>query len=79
MKAHEIMVGEDEFGIFVEVEQYDYFDEIEDVLIETYSLVPIATKLEIKGNGLGHRLWFSKSLSIGKLSEIVCEINKRYT
>ncbi|WP_041324047.1 hypothetical protein [Saccharophagus degradans] len=74
----EIIVGEDDFGIFAEVESYDDFDLLEDILIEKYSIDPIGIKHETKAKGLGYKFWVCKSLDKRKFIEVIDQIQKSY-
>lgn len=72
-----ITTGEDDFGLYVEVEEYSRFDEVEDILIEKYALEPIGVKHEIFGPDSGYRLWLKKSIGVEVLTSIVSEISAK--
>ncbi|MCH1918822.1 hypothetical protein L9G15_05180 [Shewanella sp. A3A] len=69
MVDFQITVGEDNFGTYVEVEKYDDFDELEDILIEQYALESIGS-LAIENNS--YRIWFNNAVTdLSKLHAIV--------
>jgi|TARA_R110002153_G_scaffold2429_2_gene11930 hypothetical protein len=66
-----VQIGKDTFGTFVETENYNDLDELEDLLIEQFSLIPKGI-IDGSGNTGGlYRLYFNDSVSFEQLDQII--------
>jgi hypothetical protein len=64
-------VKDDEFGLYVDMPDYDSFDEIEDIFIERHGIEPIGAKVH---SDLGEdlfRLWFDHSVGRRVVQDVV--------
>jgi len=62
---------DDEFGLYLDMPDYDSFDEIEDIFIELYDIEPIGATFH---SGLGEemfRLWFDHSVGRRVVQDVV--------
>lgn len=77
MPKYDVRVGEDTFGIFIEVADFDDYDELEDLFVEQYDLDIIAVRHPDKSENSKYRIWFDQSLGIDSIKRIVDEINNK--
>jgi|TARA_Y100001956_G_scaffold82522_1_gene103784 hypothetical protein len=66
-----VEIGRDTFGTFVETENYNDLDELEDLLIEQFSLIPKGIIGGSANTGGLYRLYFNDSVSAKKLDQII--------
>ncbi len=66
-----VQIGRDTFGTFVETKNYNDLDELEDLLIEQFSIIPKGV-IDGSSNTVGPiRLYFNDSVSSEKLDQII--------
>jgi len=70
-----VQIGKDTFGTFVETENYNDLDELEDLLIEQFSLIPKGIIDGITNTGGLYRLYFNDSVSPEQLDRIIGGLN----
>ncbi|WP_233081898.1 hypothetical protein [Rheinheimera soli] len=75
MPKYDVRVGEDSFGIFVEVADFNDYDELEDLFVEQYGLVVIAVSHANKSENGKYKIWLNQSLGIEFVKKIIDEIN----
>ena len=71
MPKYYVLVGEDSFGIFIEVADFNDFDELEDLFIEQYDLKIIAVRHADKSENSKYKIWFIQTLGIDFIKNIV--------
>ena len=71
----DVRVGEDSFGIFVEVADFNQYDELEDLFTEQYDLEVIAVRHANELENGKHQIWFNQSLGVEFIKKIIDEIN----
>ena len=77
MPKYDVLVGEDSFGIFVEVTDFNDYDELEDVFVEQYDIeVRAVTHANNSENGK-FRIWFRQTLTVDFIKNIINEINTK--
>lgn len=77
MPKYNVRVGEDSFGIFIEVADFNEFDELQDLLIEQYDLEVLAVRHADKSDNGKYQIWFDQSLGIEFIKKIIHEINNK--
>lgn len=77
MSKYNVRVGEDSFGIFVEVADFNDYDELEDVFVEQYDLEVIAVTHANSAESGNYKIWFSQTLSVEFINKIINEINTK--
>ncbi|WP_404340302.1 hypothetical protein [Pseudoalteromonas mariniglutinosa] len=77
MPKYNVRVGEDSFGIFIEVADFNEFDELEDLFIEQYDLEVLAVRHADKSENGKYQIWFDQSLGIEFIKKIIDEINNK--
>lgn len=77
MPKYDVRVGEDSFGIFVEVADFNDYDELEDVFVEQYDLEVIAVSHADKSENGNYKIWLSQTLSVEFIKKIINEINNK--
>jgi hypothetical protein len=70
-----VQIGKDTFGTFVETENYNDLDELEDLLIEQFSLIPKGIIDGSANTGGLYRLYFNYSVSSEQLDQIIGGLN----
>lgn len=70
-----VQIGKDTFGTFVETENYNDLDELEDLLIEHFSLIPKGIIDGSANTGGLYRLYFNDSVSSEQLDQIIGGLN----
>ena len=77
MPKYDIRVGEDSFGIFVEVADFNNYDELEDLFVEQYDLEVIAVSHANKSENGKYKIWFNQHLGVEFINNIINEINNK--
>ncbi len=77
MPKYSVRVGEDSFGIFIEVADFNDYDELEDLFIEQYDLDVLAVRHANKSENGKYQIWFDQSLGIEFIKKIIDEINNK--
>ena len=77
MPKYNVRVGEDSFGIFIEVADFNEYDELEDLFIEQYDLDVLAVRHADKSENSKYQIWFDQSLGIEFIKKIIDEINSK--
>ncbi len=77
MPKYDVRVGEDSFGIFIEVTDLNDCDELEDLFVEQYDLEVIAVRHASKSGNGKYQIWFNQTLGIEFIKNIVNEINSK--
>jgi hypothetical protein len=77
MPKYNVLVGEDSFGIFIEVADYNDYDELEDIFIEQYDLDVLAVQHADKSENGKYQIWFGQSLGIEFIKKVIDEINNK--
>jgi len=77
MPKYDVRVGEESFGIFVEVADFNDYDELEDVFVEQYDLEIIAVTHANNSENGNYRIWFNQALSVEFIKKIINEINTK--
>jgi hypothetical protein len=77
MPKYDVRVGEDSFGIFVEVADFNDYDELEDVFVEQYDLEVIAVAHANNSENGNYKIWFNQTLSAESIKNIINEINTK--
>ncbi len=77
MPKYDVRVGEDSFGIFIEVADFNDYDELEDLLVEQYDLKIVAVRHANESEIGKYQIWFNKSLGIEFIKKIINEINNK--
>ena len=75
MPKYNVEVGEDNFGIFIEVTDANEYDELEDLLIEQYDLEVESVRHADKTNSDKFRIWLNRSIGVELVKGIINEIN----
>ena len=71
----QVQIGRDTFGTFVETENYNDLDELEDLLIEQFSIIPKGVIDGSANTGGLFRLYFNDSVSAEKLDQIISSLS----
>ena len=74
---YDVRVGEDSFGIFVEVADFNDYDELEDLFVEQYDLEVIAVRHASKSENGKYQIWFNQTIGIEFIKKIIIEINSK--
>jgi hypothetical protein len=77
MPKYDVRVGEDSFGIFVEVADFNDYDELEDVFLEQYDLEVVAVTHANNSENGNYKIWFNQTLSVEFIKNIINEINTK--
>jgi hypothetical protein len=63
--------NDDEFGLYLDMPDYDSFDEIEDIFIELHDIEPIGAQFQSDFGEEVFRLWFDHNVGKEVLQKIV--------
>ena len=66
-----VVVKDDEFGLYVDMPDYDSFDEIEDIFIEYHDIEPIGAQFENEIGEKMFRVWFDHRIGRKVVQNIV--------
>lgn len=72
---YNVLVGEDSFGIFIGVSDFNEFDELEDILVDEYNLEVIGARDAENSENGKYQIWFDRSLGINLIKETIDGIN----
>jgi hypothetical protein len=70
-----VQTGRDSFGSFVQTENYNDLDELEDLFIEHFDLIPKGVVDGSPNNNGLYRLYFNDSVSSEKLNKIISRLS----
>ena len=71
MPKYDVRVGEDSFGIFVEVADFNDYDELEDLFVEQYDLEVITVAHANNSENGNYKIWFNQALSVEFIKKII--------
>jgi hypothetical protein len=77
MPKYDVRVGEDSFGIFVEVADFNDYDELEDLFVEQYDLEVVSVSHANKPENDKYKIWFNQTLGVEFIKKIINEINNK--
>jgi hypothetical protein len=66
-----VVVKDDEFGLYLDMPDYDSFDEIEDIFIEHHDIEPIGAQFKSELGEDIFRLWFDHRVGSKVVQNIV--------
>ncbi len=65
------VLDDEEFGLYVNIPDYDIYDELEDFFVEEHDIVPLAVQ-EVKSKlATTYRLWFDHGANAQEIQNVV--------
>jgi hypothetical protein len=71
MNGFNYKVGEDSFGLYIQTDNYNDLDELDDYFVEKQSLIPKGMVDRSPYSESCFRLYFDKSIGLAKLTKIM--------